>query len=472
MKPVFKNIIIFLALLITDATAFAKTDSLQVYMRLAAENNPTVRQRFKEYEAALQKVPQVRSLPDPQLEMGVFLSPMEIMSGKQVADIKLMQMLPWFGVLKNAKDEMSMMARMKYEIFRDAKLQVFYEVQRNCFDLYRISHETLLTRQNIELLLSIKRISVINFGVASSGETVSSGSKPLPEDIKNATSGSGMGSMNGNKTATTSSMQPGMSSGGMGKSKNSGGLIEVYEIESELTELENSLVSLQNEKKVTTAKLNALLGRNENIDVSILDTLTAESLDISYLSVNDSIFKNNPMTSMLVYEQQSLDSRLLMQKKMGLPMVGIGLNYSVIAGDPMSGSSMNGKDMIMPMVSVSLPIYRKKYEAMQKETKLMKEASEENSKATRNELYTAYLEALRQYSDSENLLKLYEKQKSLLGKSLSVSLNAYSTGLSTLSEIQSLRRRLLDYDLKYIKALVDFNTAKALVMRLVAITDF
>ena len=63
----------------------------------------------------MQKVPQVGSLPDPELSLGVFLSPMELVSGNQVADIRLMQMFPWFGVLKNAKDEMSLMANAKYE---------------------------------------------------------------------------------------------------------------------------------------------------------------------------------------------------------------------------------------------------------------------------------------------------------------------------------------------------------------------
>ena len=46
-------------------------------------------------------------------------------------------------------------------------------------------------------------------------------------------------------------------------------------------------------------------------------------------------------------------------------MVGIGLNYSLISKSEMSASSMNGKDMMMPMVTVTFPIYRKKYNAMQ-----------------------------------------------------------------------------------------------------------
>ena len=73
------------------------------YLEIAAKNNPTVLQRFSEYQAALQKIPQVGSLPDPELSAGVFLSPMELVSGNQVADLRLMQMFPWFGVLKICK---------------------------------------------------------------------------------------------------------------------------------------------------------------------------------------------------------------------------------------------------------------------------------------------------------------------------------------------------------------------------------
>ncbi len=71
------------------------------------------------------KCPRLAVLPDPELSMGVFLSPMELVSGNQVADLRLMQMFPWFGTLRAAKDEMSLMANAKYESFRDAKLQVF-----------------------------------------------------------------------------------------------------------------------------------------------------------------------------------------------------------------------------------------------------------------------------------------------------------------------------------------------------------
>ncbi len=51
-------------------------DTLLMYLEIAAKNNPTVLQRYSEYQASLQKIPQVGSLPDPELSAGVFLSPM------------------------------------------------------------------------------------------------------------------------------------------------------------------------------------------------------------------------------------------------------------------------------------------------------------------------------------------------------------------------------------------------------------
>lgn len=88
---------------------------------------------------------------------------MELMDGNQVADIKLMQMFPWFGVIKNAKDEMSLMAKAKYETFVDAKLQVFYEVQTSWLDLYKVRRNIEISSRNIELLKTIERLSLAKF---------------------------------------------------------------------------------------------------------------------------------------------------------------------------------------------------------------------------------------------------------------------------------------------------------------------
>ncbi|MDR1610765.1 MAG: transporter, partial [Candidatus Symbiothrix sp.] len=100
-----KKITTTILLLQISLAAFTQTDSLPGYLQIAAENNPGVKADFLVYQAALQKVPQAGALQDPQLDFGFFLQPMEIIDGKQVADIKLMQMFPWFGTRKAARTE-------------------------------------------------------------------------------------------------------------------------------------------------------------------------------------------------------------------------------------------------------------------------------------------------------------------------------------------------------------------------------
>jgi hypothetical protein len=187
-------------------------DSLLNIWKLQRRIIQPVLQKFDEYKAALQKIPQVGSLSDPELSVGVFLSPMELVNGNQVADIRLMQMFPWFGVLKNAKDEMSLMAKAKFELFRDAKLQVFYDVQRNWYELYKIQKDISISEKNIEILKIIERLALVKFKAAPSDGSGSASSGPVvsPGSVQNSSTGSsgmqtmGTGQSNSGSTALKS----------------------------------------------------------------------------------------------------------------------------------------------------------------------------------------------------------------------------------------------------------------------------
>ena len=463
-----KKLILYIGFLAFSMQGYSQ-DSLMHYLELATKNNPTVLQRYNEYQASLQKVPQVASLPDPQLEMGIFLSPMEVISGNQVADIKLMQMFPWFGVIKNAKDEMSLMAKMKFEAFRDAKLQVYYDVQRAWFDLYKVRQNIRISEKNVELLKTIERLTLVKFRSGSSGgSSAVSGGNMSGGAVPTTTSGSsGMNTMGGGSGASTAS-RPATSSGSASMSSATGasGLSEVYQIQIEAASLEDNIASLKNEELAAVARFNSLLNRQQKTPVAATDLLPVEPLDIAYLSVNDSMFTRNPMLGMLAYEQQSLTARTKMQKQMGLPMVGVGLNYTVINKSEMSTSPMNGQDMIMPMLTVSLPIYRKKYKAMQAETNFLKTASEQSYQATVNALLSEYYQALQQYNDAGRRMKLYDNQSQLAKKSLDISIKTFSSSASGLSDILRIRQQLLDYELKQVEAVVEYNKAEALIKKI------
>lgn len=397
-------------------------DSLSFYLTMAAKNNPAVLQKYSEYQAAFQKIPQVGSLPDPELNMGVFLSPMELVSGNQVADLRLMQMFPWFGTLRAAKDEMSLMANAKYELFRDAKLQVFYDVQSVWYELYKVRRNILISQKNIDILRTIERLALVKFRTAPLG--------------------------------------------------NGSSLADVYRIQFEVGDLENNIALLKNQQNTLVAQFNSYLNRPVISPVSLPDTLLSDTLEIPLLAVSDSMLTNNPMLGMLQYEQQSLDSRKKMVTKMGYPMIGLGVNYSVINKNEMSTSSMNGKDMIMPMVTLTLPIYRKKYRAMQTEADLLKDATAQNYTASANSLKTEYYQAVQLYQDAQRRVRLYGSQSLLAGKSLDIMIKSFTVSGSGLTDILRIRQQTLDYDYKQWEAIADFNTAIAWLKRLMAFQQF
>jgi len=468
-----KLLIVFIALgswIVTSSQEYP--DSLLRYLEIAAKNNPTVLQRFSEYQASLQKIPQVGSLPDPELSAGVFLSPMELVNGNQVADLRLMQMFPWFGVLKYGKDEMSLMAKAKFELFRDAKLQVFYDVQRTWYELYKVQKDISISEKNLEILKLIERLTIVRFKSASLENTGTSSQSTETSSVGrniNGTGSSGMQTMGAGQKNTSSSgsiQSSSMQTGTMGSSSGSSGLADIYRIQIESSDLENNIALLKNQQNSIIAKFNTYLNRSVTSPVYTYEKITRDSLEFALTVVSDSMLAHNPMLGMLDFEKQSLEARKKMVTRMGYPMVGLGINYSVIGKSTMSASSMNGKDMIMPMAVFTLPIYRKKYTAMQKEAELLKEASSENYQATSNSLQSEYYQAVLLYQDAQRRIKLYENQFRLASISLDLMLKSFSTSSSGLTDVLRVRQQTLDYELKKVEAVADFNIAVAWLNRL------
>lgn len=453
-------------------------DSLMHYLDVAVRNNPTVLQRYYEYQAALQKIPQVGTLPDPTLEMGIFLKPMDIMDGKQIADIKLMQMFPWFGVLKNAKDEMSLMAKAKYESLRDAKLLVVFEMQSNWYTLNRLQQTIKISERNLEVLHTIERLSLVKFR-ATSGSVAASASR-LPSTTATIPQNgvSGMQGMNGTAsggltpggTVLSQSMSSPMQ-GGMGGGGSNSSLSDLYRVQIEIEDLSNSIELLKDQRVTSVAKFNSLLNRSSLSPVILPDTLVVPALEFTAGTVVDSILTNNPMLGMLKYEQMSADAKLKMVRRMGYPMIGVGVNYTVIGKSPMVTSSMNGKDMVMPMLSFTIPLYRKKYKAMESEAYYAKKAVVQSYSATTNLLQKEYYEALQLHLDSQRRLSLYRKQSTLAKKSLDIMIASFSASNSSLTDILKIRQQLFDYEIKEVEALTDNGTAVAWMHRLMAVVQ-
>lgn len=469
MKVSKKILVLFLALICSINAISQEVDPLINYLEIAVKNNPNVLQKYAEYEAALQKIPQVGSLRDPELSAGVFLSPMELIGGRQVADLRLMQMFPWFGTLKAAKDEMSLMAKAKYESFRDVKLQVLYDAQQTWYDLYKVQQAIEISQKNVAILNTLERLSLIKFKSASiNGVSSATSGRNMPNAVSQTTA-SGMQGMGGNSSSNIGTAQS--SGSGQSKAMNSSGgsgLIDLYRIQIESSDLENNIAVLKDQKNTVVARFNTILNRPIQEFVKIPDTISSNTLYLPLQVIADSIIAHNPMLSMLKYEKEALNARKEMVSLMGYPMIGLGVNYAVIGKNPMSTLEMNGNDMVMPMVTLTLPIYRKKYKAMKTEVEMLKTSTEHQLEATSNSLKTEYYETVQNYEDAKRKISLYAKQYSLANQSLNILIKSFSASNVGLTDLLIVQQQTLDYELKQVQAVADYNTAIAKLLRLMA----
>lgn len=440
--------------------------SLEDYLVIAAENNPGLRSKFMQYQAALKKVSQVGALPDPEVSFGLFIKPMERYSGDQTASISLMQMFPWAGTLSAAKEEMSLMAKAEFESFNEAKSMLFYEVKLTWFELLRLNEETKILTSNAELFKTLENIAVSRFKSGAQSETPSGNSSMSQRSQAGATSrtGSNMSGMNmqtGRSSIGTDRVTEMGNMSSMGSMSGSGSMADVLRIKLEINELTNKIELLHESKIPLITRFNRLLNRSSEETVSLSEGLSESEIPIPYSDLLDSIISGNPMLKMLSSEEEAYIAQAKMNRKMGLPMVGIGLQYDIFRPGMNNTAMMNGKNMLMPMATVSVPLWRKKYRAAVQESQLMQKSISLQRQNITNQLIINYEDVIRDYRDAQRRVRLYKEQSVLASQVLNLLTVKYSVSGADFDEIIRVQQQLLDYELQYIKALFDGNSSVA-----------
>ena len=380
------------------SNAFAQEypiDSLSHYIKVAIENNPGVKSQNLAHKAFLEKIPQAGAYQDPELSLEAYTTPMDIVGGRSIGNISLMQMFPWFGTRKAAKIEAKHMANMQDQQYRETVNNLILQVSTQWYTMQKLNEQLRNNKENKKILDQLEQLALRKFSAPTSSAQPNVTS---PVTINVASSGSpstassGMGGMSmggGSKAASASSTSIGMSSGGGSMAGMSGGsasgMSEVLRIQMEIAEIENNIESLHSQIKAEKSKFNLLLSREASEEIVLGKEIHKLDFLYSEKEVLATIEQNNPMLEMITEGGLAYKAKAEMDRKMSYPMIGIGAQYMVIGKTDnmmLAMEGMNGNDMIMPMVSVSLPLFRKKYNAQQKESKLWWQSSEENFKNT------------------------------------------------------------------------------------------
>ena len=91
-------------------------------LRYAALNNPGLASAFSRWKAAVERVPQVKALPDPRFTYRYFIEEVETRVGSQRQSFGIAQTFPWFGKLSLRGDAASEAAKAEYQRYEAVKL--------------------------------------------------------------------------------------------------------------------------------------------------------------------------------------------------------------------------------------------------------------------------------------------------------------------------------------------------------------
>lgn len=486
MKAMYRNTTIRITILsvIMGYSTFSLgqnsvSDSLSHYMEVGAKQNPEVQSGFAIYRAAMEKIPQAAAFDDPELEVGFLFKPMETVGGKQVADIKLMQMFPWFGTQKAARTEALEMSKMAYEKFRESRDNLWFKVKQQWYQLVYLKEQYRTTQATVELLRQLEQLATVRYSAGPSSRSSSAGSTSGSARIASPSNGAQQGVGNamamggamsmgasgasGASNATPSKMSESMPSQMAMNGASESRLSDILRIQIERLEVENQLKEILSKQEIAKAAFNALLNRDQTMPIHLPDSLVPHlPLRLKAISI-DSILIKNPMIRMIDNERQAYEAKTRMDRKMSYPMIGIGVQYSLrkASDTPIGMPNMNGKDMIMPMIKVSLPIFRKKYRAQERENKSYVLSSEFKKSQTQNLLETEYIRIQKQLEDAERAIALYRDQYQLSQVSWRLILREFSAGKQPLSDVIQVERQLLNYKLKKSEATAQYNTLVA-----------
>lgn len=432
------GLMVAVAALTFSTRAFAQTDSLQNYMVMAVQNSPAVRAAYRSYEAALQRVIPAGTLDDPQISADIYPKPMTHVNGKTIADINIMQMFPWFGTLKAARQEKSWMAEAAYQQYREVGLAQTLVVQKLWYRMLSLQEQILTVQENIRLLENIKKVALFKY--------------------------------------KTPDVMYGMGKGSGGKAKMS----DQLRIQVEIEKLQEQEEDVKSQLATGMKQFNILLHRNELLSVALPDTLS-ESL-MPLVKVED-IESRNPQLVLLKAQGKSYLAQAEKARKMGLPMFGVGVgwmfnekrNIDNTTGD-MTGSGsmghMNGMDMPMVMLKVSLPIYRKKVNAQERAAALMKANTDESYTDQVDRIRSRYDGIIRESEEARRRIELCDKESRILDHTITLMSAEYVNGTSSITDILQTQRMLIDFKLKRNDAVAAYDTAVAEMENLAAVNDF
>ena len=403
-----KNIKLTICLLLVSA--FAKAQQLQSFIQEAESNSPEIQAYNLRHNIAEEKVKEANWIPNTEFSAGYFVSEPETRTGAQRARFSAKQMLPWFGTITVRENYASSIADAEYVEIVIAKRKIALSVSQSYYSLYTIKARQKVLDENIELLKTYEKLALTSVEVGKASA------------------------------------------------------VDVLRLQIRQNELQQQKEVLEETYLGEQTAFNKLLNRDGNTSVTILEALMLPSEDIFYdennLSLNPELLKYDKL-----YESIA-QSELLNQAESN-PMIGFGLDYLPVSDRPDMNFSDNGKDILMPMVSVSIPIFNKQFDSRSKQNELKQLEINAQKENRLNVLESAFAKAISQRNQARITYNTQNKNLKQANNAEEILIKNYETGTIDFNDVLDIQELQLKFQTNQIESVKMYYVQSAIINYLI-----
>ena len=402
------NALVILALLLVGIGGQAQ--QLQSYIQEAEANNPEIQAFELRYNIAEEKVNEANWIPNTEVSAGYFVSEPETRVGAQRARIGVKQMLPWFGTITARENYATAMADAEYVDITIAKRKLALSVAQSYYSLYSIRAKQAVLDENIQLLETYEQLALTSVEVGKASA------------------------------------------------------VDVLRLQIRQNELQQQKEVLEEEFRAEQTAFNNLLNRESMMTVDVVPEMEIPQEDPFYdneaLALNPELLKYDKL-----YESVA-QSELLNQRE-SLPMIGFGVDYLPVTERSDVNFNDNGKDVLMPMVSVSIPIFNNRYKSISKQNELRQQEIETQREQRLNVLESAFAKAQSQrnqariaYNTQVRNLKQAQDAEEILVKN-------YETGTIDFNDVLDIQELQLKFQMNQIESVQMYYVQSAIINYLI-----
>jgi outer membrane protein, heavy metal efflux system len=375
---------------------------LSEYLGQAAIHNPDLESAFYRWKAALEKIPQVKALPDPRFTFAYYIRNVETRVGPQQARLALFQTFPWFGVL-DLKENMAVFeadaAKAQYDAL---KLKIFYDVKNAFYEYAYLAQAIQITREDIDLLRYFESVVRARY---------SAGVVPYADLVKT---------------------------------------------QIQLGRLEDRLRTLQDLRKPLMAKLAASMNLPPDTQFPWPPAVPLMILSITDEELLKGLPEYSPQLKRFEYLEAREKTGIELERKNYYPEVTFGLEDIITGSALVPATPDSGKDAIIASVTINIPFWWEKRKAAVREGHAKLASTSKGAEALKRSLISDMELALYKYRDAQRKIDLY--MNTLIPKAeegLGVTLEAFQAGIRSSLDLIDAEKTLLEFQLSYIRALAD-----------------